>query len=51
MKRAIWSRYIYEIEAEEKVEWIINKKSNIMTEFIKWWIDEMKKDAKKALWK
>ena len=47
IKRALWSKYVYEIEAEEKAEWIINKKNSAMTEFLKWWLNEMKKDAKK----
>ena len=52
IKRALWSKYVYEIEAEEKAENSMKiSKLNAMTDFIKDGVNEMKKDAKKALWK
>lgn len=50
IKRAIWSQYVYELEAEEKVDnFIKSNKLNNVTSFIKDWVNEMKKEAKKTL--
>lgn len=49
IKRAIWRKYVYEIEAEEKADSIIKRKTEEMSKFFKWWVDEMKKEVKKVI--
>jgi len=55
IKRAIWSKYVDEIEAEEaeqKAAWLLKmQKIATVTEFFKDWVNEMKKEVKKNLWK
>ena len=52
---AIGSKYIYEIEAEEKIRWWYDyddyneKKSSKLKSFIKKWVNEMKKEISKKL--
>lgn len=50
IKMVIWSKYIYEIDADEKIENALKEKkedTNAITKFIKDWLDEMKKDLLK----
>lgn len=52
IKKAIWSDYIYQIEAEEKVRWWYgpeNERSSKLTSFIKDWVNEMKKEISKKI--
>jgi len=57
IKLAIGSKYIYEIEAEEKAKWWYyfdddeykEKKSGKLKSFIKEWVNEMKKEISKKL--
>ena len=57
IKLAIGSKYIYEIEAEEKAKWWCyykdddyeEKKSGKLKSFIKEWVNEMKKEISKKL--
>lgn len=54
IKTAIGSKYIYQIEAEEKIKWWYepeNERSSKLTSFIKDWVNEMKKEIKKEIWK
>ena len=47
---AIGSKYVYEIEAEEKVRWwyeIENEKSSKLKSFLKDWVNEMKREMNK----
>ena len=47
IKKAIWSDYIYQIEAEERAKWWYKydrEKSNKLTSFIKDWVNEMKRE-------
>ena len=47
---AIGSRYVYEIEAEEKVRWwyeLENERSSKLKSFLKDWVNEMKKEMNK----
>ena len=47
---AIGSRYVYEIEAEEKVRWWYEleiERSSKLKSFLKDWVNEMKKEMKK----
>lgn len=50
---AIGSKYVYEIETEEKIKWWYDyddyeeKKAGRLKSFIKEWVNEMKKDLKK----
>ena len=47
---AIGSRYVYEIEAEEKVRWwyeLENEKSSKLKSFLKDWVNEMKREMNK----
>ena len=52
---AIGSKYVYEIEAEEKVRWWSyyenddEKKSNKLRSFLQDWVNEMKKEMNKKL--
>ena len=51
IKKAIWSDYIYQIEAEEKSRWwydLEREKSNKLKSFLKDWVNEMKKEIKKS---
>ena len=50
IKMAIGSRYVYEIEAEEKVRWWYEleiERSSKLKSFLKDWVNEMKKEMKK----
>ena len=50
IKMAIGSRYVYEIEAEEKVRWwyeLENERSSKLKSFLKDWVNEMKKEMNK----
>ena len=48
IKKAIWSDYIYQIEAEEKSRWWYeNERSNKLKSFLKDWVNEMKKEINK----
>ena len=50
IKKAIWSDYVYQIEAEERVKWwyeLEKEKSNKLKSFIKEWVNEMKKEMNK----
>ncbi len=57
IKLPIGSKYIYEIEAEEKIRWWYyyddddykEKKSGKLKSFIKEWVNEMKKEISKKL--
>jgi hypothetical protein len=47
IKKAIWSDYIYQIEAEEKSRWWYEyerERSSKLTSFIKDWVNEMKRE-------
>ena len=52
---AIGSKYVYEIEAEEKARWWSyyedddEKKSNKLRSFLQDWVNEMKKEMNKKL--
>lgn len=51
---AIGSKYVYEIEAEEKVKWFYyedddDQSSSKLKSFLQDWINEMKKEIKKGL--
>ena len=50
IKKAIWSDYIYQIEAEEKVKgWYEpeNERSSKLKSFLKDWVNEMKREMNK----
>ena len=50
IKKAIWSDYIYQIEAEEKVKWGYepeNERSSKLKSFLKDWVNEMKREMNK----
>lgn len=50
IKMAIGSRYVYEIEAEEKVRWwyeLENERSSKLKSFLKDWVNEMKREMNK----
>ena len=50
IKRAIWSDYVYQIEAEEKVRWWYepeNERSSKLKSFLQDWVNEMKKEINK----
>lgn len=50
IKRAIWSDYVYQIEAEEKIRWWYepeNERSSKLKSFLKDWVNEMKKEMNK----
>ena len=50
IKKAIWSDYIYQIEAEERVKWGYepeNERSSKLKSFLKDWVNEMKKEMNK----
>ena len=50
IKKAIWSDYIYQIEAEEKVRWWYepeNERSSKLKSFLKDWVNEMKREMNK----
>ena len=55
IKKAIWSSYVYEIEAEEKSKWWYyyedddERKSNKLKSFFQEWVNEMKKEINKKL--
>ena len=53
IKRAIWSEYVYQIEADEKIRrWLSDyeeDRANALKSFIPWWVNEMKKEVKKKL--
>ena len=53
IKRAIWSEYVYQIEADEKIKrWYIddeNEKPSKLKSFLEDWVKEMKKEVKKKL--
>ena len=51
IKKAIWSDYIYQIEAEEKARWYesTSERSSKLTSFIKDWVNEMKKEISKKI--
>ncbi len=47
IKKAIWSDYIYQIEAEEKIRWwyeLESERSGKIKSFIHDWVNEMKKE-------
>ena len=47
---AIGSKYVYEIEAEERVRWwyeLENERSSKLKSFLKDWVNEMKKEMNK----
>jgi hypothetical protein len=47
IKKAIWSDYVYQIEAEERIkEWLDNERerSSGLKSFLQWWVEEMKKE-------
>ena len=47
---AIGSRYVYEIEAEERVRWWYepeNERSSKLKSFLKDWVNEMKREINK----
>ncbi len=47
---AIGSRYVYEIEAEERVRWWYepeNERSSKLKSFLKDWVNEMKREMNK----
>ena len=47
IKKAIWSDYIYQIEAEERVKWWYepeNERSSKLKSFLKDWVNEMKRE-------
>ena len=50
IKKAIWSDYIYQIEAEEKVKgWYepTNERSSKLKSFLKDWVNEIKREMNK----
>ena len=50
IKKAIWSDYIYQIEAEEKSRWWYepeNERSSKLRSFLKEWVNEMKREMNK----
>ena len=50
IKMAIGSRYVYEIEAEERVRWWYepeNERSSKLKSFLKDWVNEMKREINK----
>ena len=50
IKKAIWSDYIYQIEAEEKAKWWYEnerERSSKLKSFLKDWVDEMKREMNK----
>ncbi len=50
IKRAIWSDYVYQIEAEEKVRWWYepeNERSSKLKSFLQDGVKEMKKEINK----
>ena len=50
IKRAIWSKYVYQIEMEEKNEWWYEFniwKTNTIKSFLQEGVNEMKKEIKK----
>ena len=53
IKRAIWSEYVYQIEADERVRrWLSDDeedRASALKSFIQWWVNEMKKEVKKKL--
>ena len=54
IKRAIWSEYVYQIEADERVKkWLSiddeDYKPNKIKSFLEDWVKEMKKEVKKKL--
>ena len=54
IKRAIWSEYVYQIEADERIKkWLSiddeDYKPNKIKSFLEDWVKEMKKEVKKKL--
>ena len=52
IKMAIGSKYIYEIDAEEKVRWEYEpqtEKSSKLKSFLQDWVNEMKKEISKKI--
>ena len=52
IKRAIGSKYVYEIEAEEKMRWWYESQNEISSKlksFLEDWVKEMKKEINKKL--
>ena len=52
IKMAIGSKYVYEIEAEEKVKWWyedLNERSSKLKSFLQDGVNEMKKEINKKL--
>ena len=50
IKRAIWSDYVYQIEAEEKIRWWYepeNERSSKLKSFLQDGVKEMKKEINK----
>jgi len=50
IKKAIWSDYIYQIEAEERVKWWYepeNERSSKLKSFLQDWVNEMKREMNK----
>ena len=50
IKKAIWSSYIYQIEAEEMAKWWYeyeSERSSKLKSFFHDWVKEMKKEMKK----
>ena len=52
IKRAIGSKYVYEIEAEEKMRWWYESQNEISSKlksFLEDWVKEMKKEISKKI--
>jgi len=52
IKRAIWSDYVYQIEAEERLKgWYEseNERSSKLKSFLKDWVNEMKREISKKI--
>ena len=50
IKKAIWSDYIYQIEAEERIKWWYEnerERSSKLKSFIQDWVNEIKKEINK----
>ena len=52
IKRAIWSDYVYQIEADERIKkWYTDneEKTSKLKSFIQDWVNEMKKEISKKI--
>lgn len=52
IKMAIGSKYVYEIDAEEKVRWwyeLENERTSKLKSFLQDWVNEMKKEINKKI--